>query len=631
VRTRYFDFFPRTVPQSGDPETILPSCNVLTFVLYPKYSLSNKPKSAIIIDIDEKYIRNILRTIQNNQDDSILSINSEGTVLSHINSDFFMNDFSDYDYIRKILHSESDVGSFTEQLNNQKQLVTYVKSSKLDWFSISIRPYDQLLSNIYLIRNFTLFISFLVILAGILVSFLLTQRIYNPLEILIKKISSINTNPNVISQSDNEFDLIFDLFSNTEEKSSALENRLNMTMHAFKETYMHFMLKKNVRDVNNIPGVHNNPEMIEEIDSQLSSPFYQVVLCKLDRYKKIRDENIPRSNTILRFAVGNTIHELIGREYKHEIIIMGEDEIAILVLINDDSSGGKLILVLDEINNIVKQNFSLSLSIAMGDVVSKKDGIHLSYQSAVEYIKYRMFLGYGAIISKPAIKNRLKKSVKYPVNIEKKLIGTIKLSNRKETEHEIDNFIKFINTVPFKYVIPYSSQLLLTIFKNFDRIIDISESQDPENYYIVINKLPQADTIDEISSLVKLVCFDIYTKLDEKKHSKNSHVIEEIQGYIETEYGNPNLCLDLVAEKVQLSTGYLGKLFRSTINISFNTYLKKVRLEKAKDLLIRTDDSIPVICEKVGIMNVTYFFSLFKKNYGMTPDQFRKQDIKLNS
>ena len=629
-KTKYFEFFPRAVALSDDLETRLPD-NVLTFIFYPKYSLSITPKCAIIVDIDEKYIQDIIRGIRNNPDDSIFIINSEGIVLSHINSDFFMNDFSDYGYIGKILHAADDRGCFREELNSQKQLITYVKSSSLDGVFISIMPYEHLLSNIYRIKNITLFVALMVILTGILVSLLLTRRIYNPLETLMKKISSMSTHTNPMFQEGNEFDLIFDVFSSTREKSSSLENRLNMTMPVFKETYMHFLLKKNVRDVNNIPGVRDAPEMLEEIDRQLSSPFYCVVVCKLDRYKQFKDEYITRSKTILRFAVGNTIHELIGREYRNEIIIMGEDEVAILILLEDDLSGEKLILVLNEISNTVERNFSCSLSTGMGDIVLKKEEIHLSYQSAVEYLKYRLFFGYGAIISRQTIKNRFKKNIRYPAFVEKKLIDALKLNNRKETEQEIDNFIAFVNTIPYDYAIPYSSQLLLCVLKYFDRIIDIPKSPDPKNYYTVINKLPQADTIEEISSMIKLICFDICAKLDEKRHSKNIQVIEEIQEYIEAHYDNPNLCLDLLAQMVKLSSGYLGKLFRSIVNISFNDYLNKIRLEKASDLLIHTDDTIPVISEKVGINNFTYFFTLFKKNYGMTPDQFRKQNIKFTS
>ena len=623
-KTGYFEFFPRTVIISNDPETGSPE-NVLTFVLYPKYLLSIQSKYSIIVDVDEKYIQDIISGIRNNPDDSIFIINSKGIVLSHNNSDYFMDDFSDYTYIRKIFKADDNRGWFREQINDRKQLITYVKSGNSDWVIISIKPFEHLLSNLYYIRNTTLFVALIVILTGIIVSFILTQRIYDPLETLMKKISSKSTYNNSMFQECNEFELIFDAFSSTKEKSSSLESKLNMTMPVFKETYMHFLLKKNVRDVNNIPGINDAPEMLEEIDKLLDSPFYCVVVCKIDRYRQFKDEHINRSKTLLRFAVGNTIHESIDREFRNEIIIMEEDEVAILILLKDNLSGEKLILILNEINNSVKRNLNCTISSGIGDTVSKMNDIHFSYKSAVGHLKYRLFFGYGAVICGNTIQNRFKKSIKYPLSVEKKLIDKLKLNKRKEAEREIDNFIEFINTIPYEYAIPYSSQLLISILKNFDRIIDISKSQDSPNYYMVINQLPQADTTEEISSLIKQICSDIYTKLDEIKHRKNIQVIEEIQEYIEADYGNPNLCLVLVAEKVQLSTAYLGKLFRSTVNISFNDYLKKIRLEKARDLLIQTDDPIPLISEKVGIMSVTYFFALFKKNYGMTPDQFRKQ------
>ncbi|WP_339205609.1 helix-turn-helix transcriptional regulator [Paenibacillus sp. FSL K6-3182] len=78
----------------------------------------------------------------------------------------------------------------------------------------------------------------------------------------------------------------------------------------------------------------------------------------------------------------------------------------------------------------------------------------------------------------------------------------------------------------------------------------------------------------------------------------------------------------------KLSPGYLGKLFRSHTQLSFNDYLKKIRLEEATRLLTTTNDSIAVISESVGVLNTTYFFTLFKKTYGISPAQYREQHTK---
>ncbi|MFD1908933.1 helix-turn-helix domain-containing protein [Paenibacillus rhizoplanae] len=62
-----------------------------------------------------------------------------------------------------------------------------------------------------------------------------------------------------------------------------------------------------------------------------------------------------------------------------------------------------------------------------------------------------------------------------------------------------------------------------------------------------------------------------------------------------------------------LSPSYLGKLFKGATRQSFSEYLNNTRLEKAKDLLASTSETAARISEAVGIYNITYFSTLFKK------------------
>ena len=105
-------------------------------------------------------------------------------------------------------------------------------------------------------------------------------------------------------------------------------------------------------------------------------------------------------------------------------------------------------------------------------------------------------------------------------------------------------------------------------------------------------------------------------------------LVEEIKAYVMQHYSDPGLSLDAVADVVKLSSGYLGKLFKNVMNLSFSDYLTKVRLEKSKDLLVSTCEPAFKICESVGIYNTSYYFTLFKKFYGLTPSQYREQNVR---
>lgn len=85
-----------------------------------------------------------------------------------------------------------------------------------------------------------------------------------------------------------------------------------------------------------------------------------------------------------------------------------------------------------------------------------------------------------------------------------------------------------------------------------------------------------------------------------------------------------NLKLESLAEVFNYNSSYLGKLFKQTTGVSFNTYLDQVRIEKAKELLA-AGMKVYQVAERVGYANVDYFHGKFRKYVGVSPSEYRKR------
>ena len=82
--------------------------------------------------------------------------------------------------------------------------------------------------------------------------------------------------------------------------------------------------------------------------------------------------------------------------------------------------------------------------------------------------------------------------------------------------------------------------------------------------------------------------------------------------------------VNLLADKLNISAAYFGKLFTEFTGSRTLDYILKVRMEKARDLLLsEADKDISQIADAVGYNNSTYFTTAFKKFYGVTPSRFR--------
>ena len=85
-----------------------------------------------------------------------------------------------------------------------------------------------------------------------------------------------------------------------------------------------------------------------------------------------------------------------------------------------------------------------------------------------------------------------------------------------------------------------------------------------------------------------------------------------------------DLTLEILAEVSNLSPGYLQKLYRKWCRLRLRDFQNLCRMEKAAGYLEETTLSVKEICSAVGMKNTSYFSSLFRQVYGMSPREYRQ-------
>ncbi|HHV97637.1 MAG TPA: helix-turn-helix transcriptional regulator, partial [Clostridiaceae bacterium] len=146
--------------------------------------------------------------------------------------------------------------------------------------------------------------------------------------------------------------------------------------------------------------------------------------------------------------------------------------------------------------------------------------------------------------------------------------------------------------------------------------------------------LPEEIDIIQVQNVLKsIVCYEDYVQVCEnfiekissyfvKSEYNDDYVIDYILKYIREKYYE-DICLDLFAEKLNLSKVYICKHFKDKVGINLIDYLNKYRMEIACEKLKNTDLKIKDIANEVGIENVNSFIRIFKKYYGISPGEYR--------
>jgi two-component system response regulator YesN len=108
-----------------------------------------------------------------------------------------------------------------------------------------------------------------------------------------------------------------------------------------------------------------------------------------------------------------------------------------------------------------------------------------------------------------------------------------------------------------------------------------------------------------------------------RKYERYSGILSQVQAFVEQDYANPNLNPELIAEHLQLSAKYLRTLYLKASGESLGEYITRYRLDQAKSLLENIETTVQEAAARSGFVNINYFYTLFKKYNGITPNEFR--------
>ena len=114
-----------------------------------------------------------------------------------------------------------------------------------------------------------------------------------------------------------------------------------------------------------------------------------------------------------------------------------------------------------------------------------------------------------------------------------------------------------------------------------------------------------------------------YEAFLDRSMSSSRNEVAAVKNYIYQHY-EEDLNLEMLAEKVYLSSGYLSFIFKKETGMNLNRYIRVFRMEKAKELLCSTNMKVAQVSEHVGFANVSYFCRSFREYYGSSPESYRK-------
>lgn len=123
--------------------------------------------------------------------------------------------------------------------------------------------------------------------------------------------------------------------------------------------------------------------------------------------------------------------------------------------------------------------------------------------------------------------------------------------------------------------------------------------------------------------LIEIIICTTRTIYKSREEFIKDDLIGRIKEYVEKYYMNPITLYD-IGKMLNFSVSYMSRKFKRDTGLTFVAYLQKKRMEQSGRLIANTDKKFGEIAELVGYRDIKFFNKVFKKQWGMTPGEFRR-------
>jgi two-component system response regulator YesN len=381
-----------------------------------------------------------------------------------------------------------------------------------------------------------------------------------------------------------------------------------------------------------INGKLSNDQIISKskyLNVDFQGDLYGVVLLKTKQPNDVVDSSV-RKIDMVQYFISDIVDKIFDQSIKVYTCALTDYETVLLFCIKEKSLQNAFITINQSVSRVVislQKYLNVKAFASIGKLYNSIYDFKRSYEEATEALNYSTCQKSCSIINYEDVCSQKAIAHKKPVDLETKLILSIKLCERLKSMDYLEKLFEFYNMRPIEDIRRIKIdifELVILLFRN----IEESEGSFTESLYgkqiSFYEEIQKCDDIYELRMWL-LGFIEAYISELEKMHvSRSVSLVEKVKEMINACVSDENFSLNDVASKFFISPNYLRQIFKQHTGESFVEYLTHIRMEKAVTLLKDPTLKIQYVAEQVGYSNQRYFAICFKKQYQLTPTDYRE-------
>ncbi|WP_164821226.1 AraC family transcriptional regulator [Paenibacillus koleovorans] len=550
--------------------------------------------SAIILNVSQEWMKNTIESMNPETSVETVIVDSSGLITLSNERFEYLDNLNRYMDFSSILTGSSQTGFIVKSMENKKVLISYVKSGVLDWKYIRFTPYESVSGKLKRLLLVTLVIFVLVTIVSVLAVMFLSRAVYGFFNRRMKELEK----------------------KYIAEKDAGYEK---------KQRYLRTLATREMEE-----GLLKRGFARYGIVFDLDQSFMTLVL-RIDRYADFCLKYSLEDRALLSYGLINIIGELTGPKLVHEAVELGDGYFGILFNLSsgdDEAFTVKMEGLVKEIQEKAQQFLGVSLSVALGDWLDEFAEIPGSVALGKETLDYRLFYGPRSVLYVSSIKEMKKKEFVFPETLLAELLEQLKAGDKEAMLAGCTRLMDGLRGYSIRALQTTILQLALSTKEYLKKNSVFADEIDYVPFIEIANRITQYETLEEITGKVQELFEGIYELLTRsletvKRQERYSGIMDHVTELLEKEYANPNLSPELMAEHFGISAKYLRTLYKKASGESLGDNINRYRMERAKEWLERSEYSVQEIAQRSGFVNINYFYTLFKKYNGITPNEYR--------
>lgn len=585
----------------------------VTTYIYPLSPYINPLEGAIVINLYESAVSKRINSGFGDNDGSVIIIDSGGTVVSDPDGKMLTHNIAKQTYISRILKSRRKSGYFSSKIGSTDYMISYYRSEINGWIYVGKAPLWSLMNSRNAVNRDTLLITLLLMAAGVSIAFLVTKKIYAPVDTMVRSIKSSKVTD--LIESDDEMSVIWQAL-NAVEKGKGEKSEINR-----KKLWENVLIKLIGADV-------PDEESLKIFSEHFNADYFICTVVSIDEYNDSTDNYEEKRWKYIRTLLMEMAKEMVGQEFKCGGCTVKKGEIVLMCNVDGPACGicqAKLREIFDRYQTEVSRILDNTLTVGIGKAHSEIAGVRETYMEAETAMKQKLRYGLGRIIVWDDEWNN--GSYYYPFEEEERIRNYLEMGMPKEltaTVTRLNGELKSRQTLSCENLIQIVTQLAgNTIVKYM-----IEHHIHPAAVYgiqsDIYSEFARLETMDEIRNML----IQKYTTLIDYSFQMGNQkkTVDKIMGFIRENYCK-NIGINDISGHLNLSYSHVRKIFRDETGTSIMEYINSLRIQEAKRLLLSKDCGIKKIALSVGYNNDQSFERYFKKIVGVTPGEFRSRKL----